>query len=185
MTSEYTLTGEGALVTDPTKEEWRPIVGHEGRYEVSNIGRVKALEKSQRGRVYPELIMKLQKGTRIPYLRVQLLGLDGRKRWSSVHVLVLEAFVCPRPKGLEARHRNGQPQDNRVENLAWGTHSQNQLDTVLYGNNPNANKTHCKRGHELLGENLYLGQSGKRACRRCRREATRRSDERRRHGKSA
>lgn len=57
------------------------------------------------------------------------------KKWKSVrlHVLVLEAFVGPRPSGYECRHLDGNPQNNTVENLRWGTVSENRQDSILHG----------------------------------------------------
>ena len=64
----------------------------------------------------------------------------GKNHVRYVHRLVLEAFVGPCPEGLECRHRNGNPSDNRLENLCWGTHAENVADkqshgTVLRGSN--------------------------------------------------
>ena len=53
-----------------------------------------------------------------------------------VHRLVLEAFVGPCPADMECRHLNGNPADNRLENLAWGTHRQNQADRIAHGTLP-------------------------------------------------
>ena len=99
------------------------------------------------------------------YLRVAL----GRHVYRRLHNLVLLAFVGPRPDGMEEiRHLNGIRTDNRLENLVYGTRSENQLDTVRHGRNQNSNKTHCCRGHELSGANLYIRLgTGQRACRKC------------------
>jgi len=51
----------------------------------------------------------------------------------SVHRLVLETFVGPCPEGKETRHLNSNKADNRLENLCWGTRSENQLDAVRHG----------------------------------------------------
>lgn len=50
-----------------------------------------------------------------------------------IHRLVLEAFVGPRPDGLEARHRDGDPTNNRLDNLLWGTSSDNENDKRRHG----------------------------------------------------
>jgi predicted transcriptional regulator len=63
------------------------------------------------------------------HLNVHLGRVDRR----SVHTLVLEAFVGPRPDGTECRHLDGNPANNRVENLAWGTKLQNEADKVRHG----------------------------------------------------
>jgi hypothetical protein len=58
----------------------------------------------------------------------------GRNR--QVHHLVLEAFVGPCPPGMESRHLNGNPADNRLANLAWGTHKENIADAIERGTRP-------------------------------------------------
>lgn len=104
-------------------------------------------------------------GSRAGHLRVELPGRDRRY----VHVLVAESFIGPKPEGLEVRHLNGNPEDNRVENLAYGTRSENVLDSVKHGTYRNANseKTQCPRGHEYDRTNTYLTSRGTRQCRAC------------------
>lgn len=53
-----------------------------------------------------------------------------------VNYLVLEAFVGERPRGMLCRHLNGDPQDNRLTNLAWGTYKENEDDKKLHGRVP-------------------------------------------------
>lgn len=67
------------------------------------------------------------------------------------------------------RHLNGNPYDNRLENLAWGTPSENMLDKVRHGTHHNAIKTHCPRQHQLIEPNLVLShlRQGKRRCLAC------------------
>jgi len=66
------------------------------------------------------------------YLRVRPY-IRGKQRDIPVHGLVLEAFVGPKPKGKEARHLNGDKTDNRIENLKWGTRSENSRDQIRHG----------------------------------------------------
>jgi hypothetical protein len=67
------------------------------------------------------------------YPHVTILQPTGRHRPFPSHVMVLEAWRGPRPEGLEARHRNDVKSDNRLDNLLWGTASENMLDRGLNG----------------------------------------------------
>lgn len=66
------------------------------------------------------------------YSRV-VFWMNGKHTSQFIHTLVLEAFVCRRPKGLQACHKNGKKQDNRLSNLRWGTPSENQADRERHG----------------------------------------------------
>lgn len=104
-------------------EIWKVIPGYEGRYEVSDQGRVKSYCRNREGR--------LLKPGRMPggHLSVAL----GRGDSQCVHKLVLLAFVGPAPDKHECCHNNGNPADNRLENLRWGTRRENILDAVRHG----------------------------------------------------
>lgn len=58
---------------------------------------------------------------------------DGKPRPFAVHALVLEAFVGPRPEGMECRHLDGDPTNNALANLAWGTRAENIADKRRHG----------------------------------------------------
>lgn len=64
-------------------------------------------------------------------------------RRAAVHVLVIEAFTGPRPKGMQCCHINGVRTDNRAENLRWGTPKENYDDQVRHGSRPLGVK-HCR-----------------------------------------
>jgi hypothetical protein len=100
--------------------------------------------------------------------RVVSIRVNGNKHQSlmPVHVLMLEAFVSPRPEGQVGRHLNDVPDDNRLENLAWGTHQDNSRDSVTNGGHRNTAKVACKRGHRFAIPNLVL-RRGVRYCRAC------------------
>lgn len=125
-------------------EIWKAIVGWEGFYEVSNWGRVRSLDRvvpNGRGSVrrVPGRIMKPYKDRpKYPHMIIQL-SRGGRSKehaqFPLVHKLVLEAFVGPRPPGLEACHNNGDGTDNRVSNLRWDTHKANMADQFKHGTN--------------------------------------------------
>lgn len=139
-------------------EQWRTVPGYGGQYRVSDQGQVLSLMRGAPHMLSPWTV-------KTGHVKVRL---GGRREPAGryVHQLVLEAFVGPRPEGLVARHLNGDPTDNRPENLAWGTQSENQYDSVRHGTHPEATKTHCKRGHEFTAANTRH-HKGSRYCRTC------------------
>jgi hypothetical protein len=66
------------------------------------------------------------------YLTVHL-RVDGEDWFAKKHLLVATAFHGPCPEGMECRHLDGKPANNRADNLAWGTHQQNMDDMVRHG----------------------------------------------------
>lgn len=101
-------------------EKWRDIVGYEGWYQVSNLGRVKRVKSGPN--TYTGRILKTFSSRGYPMV---WLYKDGKSDAVSVHTLVLEAFGNSRPSGYECNHKNGDKSDNRMENLEWVTHSEN------------------------------------------------------------
>ena len=151
-----------------SEELWKAVPGYEGSYEVSDLGRVRGVDRLDTiGRRRPGKVLSPRKA-KSGHLFVALRIDDTRTTWG-VHALVLETFVGPRPSGMEACHWNDIPADNRLVNLRWGTRSENVLDCVRNGNHNMANKTHCPQGHEYTPENTYLYPEQRRACRECRR----------------
>lgn len=114
------------LSFDPA-EEWRPIHGYEGLYEVSNLGRVRSLDKptcvGSRTRRKQGRVLRLLKRKK-KYLAVRL-SKTGQITTLNVHTLVLTAFVGPRPEGLTCNHIDGNSLNNVVENLEWVTPLEN------------------------------------------------------------
>jgi hypothetical protein len=68
------------------------------------------------------------------YLRVTLC--NGRQYNCFIHRLVLETYIGPCPKGMECRHLDGNPANNNLNNLKWGTRSENSYDAVRHGVHP-------------------------------------------------
>jgi hypothetical protein len=107
------------------KEIWRAVVEYEGKYEVSNMGRIRSLYDNHGNlRVSPR-ILKLSKKTHSNHLQTFLYDDKGRKQTKQVHRLMLEAFVGPCPDGMESSHLNNIASDNRLENLRWETRQEN------------------------------------------------------------
>lgn len=159
-------------------EEWRPVVGWENLYEVSDHGRVRSLDRlvvrKTGAQVMVEGRILIPQRTVTDARLCVTLSANGLKRGVPIHRAVLEAFVGPRPDGMEGCHFNDDKNDNRLVNLRWDTHSANMKDRVRNGGNPHSNKTHCSAGHEYDLANTYRRKCGRRACRACQRELMRR-----------
>ena len=164
--------GWGPFVEAPTmKEQWRPVVGFEESYEISDIGRVRSKERKRRVghgmRTVRSRLLTPVPHVRGGYLYVNLHSPSGHFH-RKVHRLVCDAFDRTRKPGEVMRHLDGNPLNNTSSNLAWGTPSENLFDIVAHGRHHNAKKTRCKHGHPLSGNNLYVNAtSGARQCRIC------------------
>ena len=102
------------------KEIWKDILGYEGKYMVSNWGRVKSLNYNKTGK---ERIMKLDKASN-GYLQLYLYK-DGKRKHYLVHRLVATAF-CENPEGFTVvNHINEDKADCRAENLEWCSRAYN------------------------------------------------------------
>lgn len=123
-------------------EQWKDVPGFEGRYQVSNLGRIKSLpwvEKFQsmgrlKTRKRKEIIMtpvlyKLRGG----YFGIGFGPRNNRKNFR-INRLVAEAFVKGKTnKKCEVNHINGNKLDNRACNLEWVTHRENMIHAINNG----------------------------------------------------
>lgn len=151
--------------TEP--ENWKPVPGYEDLYEVSSLGRVRSLGRvDPLGRNVAPRVMK--PAVRRDGYGAVALWRDGVKVQWLVHRLVLTAFVGECPPSLEGCHNDGNPRNNRLDNLRWDTRSENQLDRVKHGTHHSANLTHCTFGHPFEKRNLKNKTTdGRRRCLAC------------------
>lgn len=123
------------------KEEWRDVPKWEGFYQVSDLGRVRSVD-----RVVQLSNRKCRYKGRL--LRQKKIGLPGKDYWTvvfsrpgmrspknfKVHLLVLCAFVGPRPSPKhQGCHNDGDRFNNHYTNLRWGTPKENCADTIKHG----------------------------------------------------
>lgn len=133
--------------------EWRPVVGFEGFYEVSRDGRIKRLPRRSHlygGRYvnYGERLLKDHpNGTGYRHV---VLTVQGAKKHAYVHRLVAMSFCDGYDETLDVNHKNGNRSDNRAENLEWVTRAQNLL--------------HCyrvlKTPHPCIGKTGFKAKTG-------------------------
>lgn len=120
-------------MTQDTAERWRPVTGFEREYEVSNLGRVRSLDREvfcsgpNKGAYVSRKRGRVLRPGRMP--RGHQSVVLGRAAGSHcVHELVLTAFIGPRPHGMEARHLDGNEANNRSDNLVWDCRGNNGRD---------------------------------------------------------
>ncbi|CAJ5439400.1 HNH endonuclease family protein [Burkholderia pseudomallei] len=118
-------------------EIWKPVVGCEGLYEVSNRGRIRSLDRYVRGKpgCRPPLMRGriLKQNTTPKGYRFVLLVVDGKQKMTAIHVAVAAAFIGPRPLGHEVAHGDGDKSNNCLGNLRYATPRDNQADRRVHG----------------------------------------------------
>lgn len=122
-------------MSSPTSSssEWRDIPGYIGRYQVSNFGEVRSLDRIDcRGYKLKGRVLRQSPDTHGGYPGVTL-SFDGNQRTYHVADLVLLAFVGPRPLGCEVCHNDGVAKNTRLANLRWDTHQGNMDDQAKHG----------------------------------------------------
>ena len=117
---------ERATLTTAAVEEWRPVVGYEGLYEVSNLGRVRSLDRYiDSVNVFGEPYKRFSKGRVLKllyddkgYQRITLYnGITDKQKL--VHRLVAQAYIPNKDNLPEVNHKDQNPANNCVDNLEW------------------------------------------------------------------
>lgn len=103
-------------------EEWRDVPGYDGYYQISSHGNIRSIRKE----------MKPVDNSR-GYLRVGLVK-NKTYKWRSIHSLVIEAFIGPRPDGMQVEHIDHNKKNNFVGNLRYCTPKENTARNFVDGN---------------------------------------------------
>lgn len=121
-----------------SEEHWKPIIGFEGLYEISDLGRVKSLSRYVKSKAnskmkIPERILKTGKNS-CGYALVVLMK-NNKRHNKLVHRLVAEAFINNPENYAVVNHIDGNKQNNNVSNLEWCSTSYNMKHAYLTGLN--------------------------------------------------
>lgn len=151
-------------------EEWRDMTGYERYYLISDQGRVKSKNRTtitSHG-VSRRVVGRLLQGSKDAdgRVRISLISENGRT-YKLLSREVLRTFKGKPPEGKPySLHGNGDPSDNRLENLRWGSPQENADDKARHGTHHNTAKTHCKRGHKFPVKE-GSGGGNRRVCQAC------------------
>lgn len=136
-------------------ETWKDVVGYEGIYQVSDMGRVRRV-KGDKGTLLGKILKPHLRGTITKYPAVMLYqgSSETRKRFF-VHILVAMAFLGPIPEGYEVNHKNGDKTNPRLDNLEYMTHSENFIHALtVLGVGPD--NSGSRNGQAVLHESDVL-----------------------------
>lgn len=126
-------------------EQWKPIEGTDGTYEVSNTGKIRSNNYLGHGSQKELSLTSDQKG----YLRVRIY-MGGSRKTVKVHREVARAFL-PNPENKsEVNHKDGNKKNNHVENLEWSTARENTLHAYKTGLKEKT-RDHCAQMGRTIG----------------------------------
>ena len=120
-------------------EIWKELPNlYTRKYEVSNMGRIRSMDsqvsnpiggQGRKGKILKPLAQK----SGLPYLKVVLHSVDGKKPNILIHHAVALVFIGERPAGHLVLHKDGDCQNNKSDNLYYGTRNQNYGDSRSHG----------------------------------------------------
>ena len=106
------------------KEVWKPVFQYEGFYEVSNLGEVRSLRRGKK---------ILAKSLNHCGYVVVPLHLNGKLKTKTIHRLEMQSFTGMKGEELVINHKDGNKENNNIENLEWCTQSENMLHAYRTG----------------------------------------------------
>ncbi len=113
-----------------TRPKWKDIVGYENEYQINQFGEIRTLKDSPKLKKYDVLKPQISKSNGYVY---QMLYKNGKEKLLRVHRLVAMAFL-PNPNNLpQVNHKDGNKQNNSVDNLEWCEQSDNMKHAYKNG----------------------------------------------------
>lgn len=147
------------------QERWLPIVWTNGTHEVSDQGQVRSVDRAGAdGRRLKGRLMHPSNGTN--GYRMLSIFVNKKTVTRTVHSIVAEAFIGPRPKGYEVNHKDGNKRNNAAANLEYVTPSQNHVHAIRLGLRKSLKGTDAPRARLSEAQvHEIRSQAGKRTTR--------------------
>lgn len=160
-------------------EQWKLIEGTENRYEISNTGKIRSLNYKRTGKTRELIPAPDPKG----YLKTMIL-IAGRYKTVKIHRLVAEAFI-PNPENKpQVNHKDGNKENNAVDNLEWVTNIVNAHHAIEHGLFSNSYKATADANSRRKKQVIATDSNGQRIVFDSISEASRRLNVSRRHVQS-
>ena len=136
-----------------TTETWKPVPGYEGRYEVSDLGRVRSVDVRVAYNHWRsgERLVRLKRGRQVATQHINSgyeivhLHADNKRQAFLVHRLVAQVFLPPADATLDVNHKDGRKDNNAANNLEWLRRSANHDHAVDLGLNLRAIPVRCPK----------------------------------------
>lgn len=142
---------------DNMEEVWRQIVGYENWYEVSNLGRVRSLDRIiiyKNGRKRKHKSKYLNSSSCYKYPIVVLYSKNKLGKIFLIHRLVAEHFIPNPNRKKTVNHKNGNKKDNRAENLEWSSYKENNIHALKNGLRKKSGEGEKSPYHKLTKEDV-------------------------------
>ena len=101
-------------IVNTNEEIWKDVPGYEGKYQASNLGRIRTLKVHGKNKIVIRKIQYTQNGKRT---KIDLMNKDGTRRWTNVGMVVAETFLGK--SNLTVHHKDENPLNNRLDNLCY------------------------------------------------------------------
>lgn len=132
---------------------WKDIINCEGVYQVSDTGKVRSMDRKIQdslGRIRKMKGRELSQGLHVYGYWQVTLSKGPVKKTRTVHQLVCEVFLGQRPEGMEVLHGPAGIKDNSLNNLRYGTKSQNAKDRMRDGTQHDRSKKVIREDGEVF-----------------------------------
>jgi hypothetical protein len=126
------------MMENSENEIWKDVIGYEGLYQVSNLGRIKSLNYRAKG------ICEIMKFSLLDGYPSLSLTKNGKYKTYRIHRLVANAFVYNLHNKPQVNHKNGNRADNNVDNLEWVTNQENCIHSFKVLNRQTSLETRIK-----------------------------------------